>query len=128
MSWAENWRSTDESKLRSQAALRGKPIKPYVLLTALLFAGALAAFIVGLLPVGLVLVMAGLVPAAILAVRLRAVASLANGNSELGDLRYLDSKRHELAGIHQEYAQAKQRYQFNRRAAHNHLQIPERTE
>ena len=102
--------STDESKLRSQAALRGKPIKPYVLLTALLFAGALAAFIVGLLPVGLALVMAGLVPAAILAVRLRAVASLANGNSELGDLRYLDSKRHELAGINQEYAQAKQRY------------------
>ncbi len=105
-----NLESTDESKLRSRAALQGKPIKPYVLLTALFFTGALGAFIVGLLLVALALVMAGVVPGAIVTVRLRAVVSLASGTSEMGDLRYLDSKRHELEGIHQEYAQAKQRY------------------
>jgi DNA repair protein SbcC/Rad50 len=102
--------SADESRLRRRAASMAKPIKPYVLLTALTFAGAFAAIIVGFLLVGLALVMAGLIPAAITAVRLRAVTSIATNNSRLGDLRYLDSRRHELAGIQQERAQVKQRY------------------
>jgi exonuclease SbcC len=107
--------SVDEVSLRRQAVELGKPIRPYVIISALIFAGALAASVAGFPPVGLALVFAGAVPAAIAAIRLRTVASMARGESTLGDLRYLDGKRKELAKIQQDDAEAKERYNSTER-------------
>jgi exonuclease SbcC len=107
--------SVDKEGLRRQAVQLEKPIRPYVIISALLFAGALTVFFAGFVPVALALVFAGIVPAAIAAVRLQAAASLARGESALGDLRYLDGRRKELAGIQQEHAEAKERYSSTER-------------
>jgi exonuclease SbcC len=107
--------SVDKEGLRRQAVQLEKPIRPYVIIFALLFAGALTVFFAGFVPVALALVFAGIVPAAIAAVRLQAAASLARGESALGDLRYLDGRRKELAGIQQEHAEAKERYSSTER-------------
>jgi exonuclease SbcC len=107
--------SVDEASLRRRAAQLEKPIRPYVIISALLLAGALAVFFAGFVPVALVLALAGIVPAAIAAVRLQAAASLARGESMLGDQRYLDARRKELAKMQQENADAKERYNSTER-------------
>jgi exonuclease SbcC len=99
-----------ELQLRDEAIQLDKPIRPYVLLSVLLFMGCFVTLLVGLLPAALLLGLAGGVATIIAGRRVQAAASIAKDHSMLGDLKYLDSKRRDLARVQQEYGQATQRY------------------
>jgi exonuclease SbcC len=101
----------DESRLRSRVVQLDKPIRPFILVSILLFIGAIIAFTFGSPLIALVLFLVGLVPAVIGIVRVQRAASFAKGHSVLGDLKYLDSKRIELVRLQQGYAQARQNYE-----------------
>lgn len=127
LSSAERSRKTVESevgeldrKLASvetlgRAAQINRPILPYVLLSVLLFAGGFGALVVGLFPVAVGLILVGLIPAAIAGSRIRATTSLAKNQSMLGDLRFLESKKRELAAIETQRQQAKQKFDSTER-------------
>jgi exonuclease SbcC len=99
-----------ELQLKDEADQLDKPIRPFVLLSVLLFMGCFVTLLVGLLPAALLLGFAGVAVMMIAGRRVQAAASIAKDHVMLGDLKYLDSKRRDLARVQQEYAQERQRY------------------
>jgi exonuclease SbcC len=105
------FRLVDVPKLRRGAAEAEKPIRPFIFLSILIFAGAFIALMVGPYQIALVLFIAGMVPAATAALRIRTATSLVKGNLQLADLKYLDNKRHDLTKAQQAYSQSRQSYE-----------------
>jgi len=107
--------SNDEAKLRDTRRQVSKPILPYVLLSALFFVVAFVAFTLGSLIAAFVMIAAALIPAIIVGLRLNAATSLAKHQSVLGDLGYLDAKRHDLTSVEQHQTQARQEFESSQR-------------
>ena len=107
--------SNDEAKLRDTRSQVSKPILPYVLLSALFFVVAFVAFTLDNLIAAFVMIAAALMPAIIVGVRLNAASSLAKHQSVLGDLGYLDAKRHDLTSVEQHQTQARQEFESSQR-------------
>ncbi|HXZ97912.1 MAG TPA: AAA family ATPase [Candidatus Acidoferrum sp.] len=99
-----------ELQLRHEAVQLNKPIRPFVLLSVLLFMGCFVALLVGLLPAAVLLGLAGAAVLMIAGRRIQVAASIAKDHVMLGDLKYLDSRRGDLVRVQQEYAQARQSY------------------
>ena len=107
--------SNDEAELRDTRSKVSKPILPYVLLSALFFVVAFVAFTLGSLIAAFVMIAAALIPAIIVGLRLNAATSLAKHQSVLGDLGYLDAKRHDLTSVEQHQTQARQEFESSQR-------------
>lgn len=99
--------SYGDVKLRSQAEHAQKPIWPFLVASTLLLIGGFASFIAGVLLLSLSLIAGGLIGLGIVAVRAHTATSIVKQQTILGDLRYLDEKRQELAGAEARHLQAK---------------------
>jgi exonuclease SbcC len=89
--------SVDQVKIGRETVSLQKPILPFGLASVVIFAGAVLALVAGNLLAFVFLALAGLVPLAIVLMRVGAATSAARHQSILGDLRYLEDKRQELA-------------------------------
>lgn len=86
---------------RDQAKQAEKPILPYLITSALLLIGGFTALIIGVLSIALALIVFGFVALALVVLRVNATTSLIRHQSMLGELRYLDEKRRDLASAEQ---------------------------
>jgi len=91
---------------KDQAKQAEKPILPYLITSALLLIGGFTALIIGVLSIALALIASGFVALAFVVLRVNATTSLIRHQSMLGELRYLDEKRRDLASAEQRRLQA----------------------
>lgn len=91
---------------KDQAKQAEKPILPYLITSALLLIGGFTVVIVGVLSIALALIAFGFVALAFVVMRVNATTALIRHQSMLGELRYLDEKRRDLASAEQRRLQA----------------------